>query len=91
VTVAQEVVCGLGTPGVEPVSDDTSHATDTSRIQLAPGDEQSLTLLGPVNLPSGGDVSLDCYPTGVPVPLHSGVISFRGIQVSAIQVGTLEH
>jgi hypothetical protein len=86
--MAQEVACGLGTPGVEPVSDDTSHATDTSRIQLASGDEQSLTLLGPVNLPSGGEVSLDCYPTGSP-PLHTGVISFRGNQVSAIQVGSL--
>ena len=88
-TVSQGVVCGLGTPGVAPVTEDTSQATDISRIELAPGDEQSITLLGRVSLSSTTNVTLDCYPTGVAVPPNSGAIGFNGIQVSAIEVGSL--
>lgn len=83
---SQEVVCALGAPGFLPNTIDTSQATDTSRVELAPNDEQSITLVGPVTLSGAGTVTFDCYQTGAN-PGYTGGLVFRGIQVSAIKVG----
>jgi hypothetical protein len=82
----QEVVCALGTPGFLPNTIDTSQATDTSRIELAPNDEQSITLAGPITLSSAATVTFDCNQTGANTG-DTGTLGFRGIQVSAIKVG----
>jgi hypothetical protein len=83
---SRTVTCGLGTPGVDN-SGSLGASTDASQIQLAAGDEQSMTLLGPVDLSTDGDVTLDCFIAG---PANStGSVDFSDIQVSAIEVGNL--
>jgi hypothetical protein len=86
--VAAGLTCGLGTPGIG-LSGQLGNATDVAHIQDLPaGAEQTITLLGPIDLFAGGaDVTLDCFLSGS-VGL-SGNVSFTDIQVSAIQVGTL--
>jgi hypothetical protein len=86
--VAKGLTCGPGTLGIGG-SGDTSNATDLAHLQDLPaGAEQSITLLGPVDLSSGGGyVTLDCYQSGSIGT--TGNVSFTDIQVSAIQVGTL--
>lgn len=82
----QEVLCALGAPGFLPNTIDTSQATDTSRIELAQNDEQSITLAGPITLSSAATVTFDCNQTGANMG-YTGTLDFRGIQVSAIKVG----
>lgn len=87
--VAKGVTCGLGTPGVDTGNGSTAGATDLAELQDIPvGGEQSITLLGPVDLSTGGgDVTLDCFLTGAGGT--TGNVVFKDIQVSALQVGAL--
>ena len=84
--VVKGVTCELGPPGAN--SGYPIFATDEAHLQGLPvGAEQTMTLLGPVDLSSGaGDVELDCSLAGA---VGSGSLTFTDIQVSAIQVGTL--
>jgi hypothetical protein len=65
-----------------------SGATDEAPLQNLPvGARQTITLLGPVDLSDGaGDVTLDCFLSG---GAATGNVFFTGIQVSALEVGTL--
>jgi hypothetical protein len=82
---SRDVICGLGAS--INLSGGTSNATDETHIQLNPGAKQAITLLGPVALSSGSDVSLDCYQAGTGT--NNGSLTFTDIEVSAIQVGSL--
>jgi hypothetical protein len=86
--VTKGMTCGLGTPGIGN-SGDLSDATDEAHLQELPvGAEQTMTLLGPVDLTSGaGDVTLDCFLSGSIGT--TGNVTYTDIQVSAVQVGTL--
>jgi hypothetical protein len=86
--VAKGMTCALGTPGIGN-SGDLSNATDEAHLRdLAVGAEQTMTLLGPVDLTSGaGDVTLDCFQSGLVGT--TGSLTFTDIEVSAVQVGTL--
>jgi hypothetical protein len=83
---SRNVTCGLGTPGIDSAGH-LDNATDEGHIQLASGAEQTITLLGPVELSDSGDVSLDCYQGGTGAT--TGSLTFTDIEVSAIEVGSL--
>jgi hypothetical protein len=85
--VAKDITCGLQTPG--PGVGFLSNAVDEAHIQdLGVGAEQTLSLLGPIDFSKGGgDVTLDCFTSGPDGT--SGNLTFTDIQVSAIQVGSL--
>ena len=82
------ITCGLGTPGITNNGDMTD-ATDEAHLQDVPvGAEQTITLLGPVDLSDGaGDATLDCFLSGSTA--STGNVFFTDIQVSAMQVGAL--
>jgi hypothetical protein len=84
---ARAVTCGLGTPGIDN-SGGTNNAADLAHLQDLPvGAEQTITLLGPVDLSGGaGDVTLDCFQGG---SVGTGNLTFTDIQVSATQVGAV--
>jgi hypothetical protein len=85
---AQGLTCGLGTPGVG-AGGGTDGATDLAHIQDLPaGAEESITLLGPVDLSgAGAGATLDCVLSGANGT--TGNVVFTDIQVSAVQVGDL--
>jgi hypothetical protein len=85
---ARAITCGLDPPGTD-LTNPNALPTDEAHIQNLPtGSEQSITLLGPVDLSRGGaDVSFDCFQGGNTA--GTGNLVFTDIQVSAIQVGAL--
>jgi hypothetical protein len=87
-TRPQAVTCELGPPGAK--SGYPIFATDEAHLQGLPAfAEQTISLLGPVDLTSGaGEVDLDCFVLGL-VGTGTGNVTFTDIQVSAIQVGAL--
>jgi hypothetical protein len=85
--VSEAVTCELGPPGA--YSGYPIFATDEAHLQGLPvRAEQTMTLLGPVDLTSGaGEVDLICF---LPVASGPGSLTFTDIQVSAIQVGRIQ-
>jgi hypothetical protein len=83
---SRSLTCGLGTPGIDDAGKLTN-ATDQVHVQLDVGAEQEISLLGPVQLSSAADVTLDCYVGGADT--SNGSLIFGDIEVSAIEVGTV--
>ena len=85
--VPEAVTCELGPPGAK--SGYPIFATDEAHLQGLPlRAQQTMTLLGPVDLTSGaGEVDLICF---LPLAGGPGSLTFTDIQVSAIQVGTIQ-
>ena len=83
---SRAVTCGLGTPGINS-SGSLSNATDQTHIELDAGAEQGISLLGPVQMLTTGDVTLDCDEMGTVT--QNGNFTFTDIEVSAIAVASL--
>ena len=80
------LACGLGAPGATSSGDNFAFAVDVARLQLDPGDQDAVTMLGGIELGAGETLSLDCFQSGT---IGTGTLEFEDIDIGAIQVGAL--
>jgi hypothetical protein len=80
------LACGLGTPGAVGGPDTFAFAADVAQLQLDVGDQDTVTMLGGIDMGAGETLSLDCYQSGTG---GTGTLEFEDIDIGAVRVGAL--